>query len=188
MKVFKESYITLKEKIKAALPEARTIDIWNEQIDMYREESPLILPAIYIQFTPVQWRTIGRGKEQHGDGSVIFHIVQNVITNSATLDGGDAPVILDTLARFDLPQKAYEKMQYFRSNSFKPLDRIGSDVDHNHDGIIIDSIEFATIFMDSLSVNANDQYSTEIPLPDIKVEPNEVPAHIPENGTFSIDL
>ena len=188
MLIFKDTFKALQNKLKVDYLALRTIDLWNEEIDMYRDEMPLLLPAVYIEFLPVTWNTIGNSNIQHGYATIKLHIAQHIIQDTAAIDGTDLPSQPDALARYTLLQHIHETIQDFKMTYFEPLDRIASYLDHNHGGIIVDIIEYRTILKDTLNNTSNQSYGTIIALPDVAVQPNTVPTPVYGNtGGFTIE-
>lgn len=189
MRIFKNSFKALQDKIKQALSTARMVDLWNDEIDMYREELPILFPAIFIEFLPVEWQTIGTGKTQHGNGTIKIHIAQNIISDSGAIDGNDLPAVQDALIRFDLIQDVHDILQGFKVAYFAPLERIGTTIDHNHDGIILDVIEYSTIFFDVSTSTVNDLYNQNAIITDVEIDPNGIPEIAPNNtGGFIVQM
>lgn len=57
-------YLGLTEALKelkddGGQPLIRHIDLWNEQVEFIEQEEPFDTPAVFIEFRPVQWRTLG---------------------------------------------------------------------------------------------------------------------------------
>lgn len=189
MLIFKHTFKALQDKLNTDIITLRMVDLWNEEIDMYREELPILMPAVFIEFLPTTWNTIGNSSTQHGYTTFKIHVVQNIITDTASVDGNNLPTQADTLLRFDLLQQVHECLQQFATPYFEQLDRVASYLDHNHDGIINDIIEYRTIIRDEV-VNTNNQpYNNTIAMPDIEVQPNTVPTPVANNtGGFTIPV
>ena len=56
-------YLGLTERLKELKeengnPVIRHIDLWNEQVEFIEQEEPFDTPAVFIEFRPVQWRTL----------------------------------------------------------------------------------------------------------------------------------
>lgn len=65
----------LKElKDESGQPLIRHIDLWNEQVEFIEQEEPFDTPAVFIEFRPVQWRTLG-GTTQQADVPFRLHVV-----------------------------------------------------------------------------------------------------------------
>jgi len=187
MLVFKQALIAIQDKLKLTSTPIAFIDLWNEQINMYRDEYTIPMPAVFIEFLPTSWITIGKGPEQHGYGTIKIHIAQHIITDSASVDGTNLPTQQDTLLRFDLLQDVHNVLQDFNTVYFDELDRVGSTLDHNHDGYILDAIEYKTILRDNVQSTTNQVYNNIVPLPDVEVIPNTVPPHNSTNtGGYTI--
>lgn len=182
MLILKNAYTALKNKLNTALT-IPFIDLWNEEIDMYREEHSIPFPAVFIEFLPITWNTIGNSNTQHGYGTVKVYVIQNIITDSATINGADMTTQTATLDRFNLIQHVHDELQKFSTPFFDELDRVASYLDHNHDGIYIDILEYRTIFKDELTSQSNVSYSNSVTLTDIVVQPNTIPPHNSSSNT-----
>ena len=72
-------YLGLTERLKELKeengnPVIRHIDLWNEQVEFIEQEEPFDTPAVFIEFRPVQWRTMG-GNAQQADVPFRLHVV-----------------------------------------------------------------------------------------------------------------
>lgn len=72
-------YLGLTEALKelkddGGQPLIRHIDLWNEQVEFIEQEEPFDTPAVFIEFRPVQWRTLG-GTTQQADVPFRLHVV-----------------------------------------------------------------------------------------------------------------
>ena len=72
-------YLGLTERLKElkeenGKPVIRHIDLWNEQVEFIEQEEPFDTPAVFIEFRPVQWRTMG-GTTQQADVPFRLHVV-----------------------------------------------------------------------------------------------------------------
>lgn len=189
MLIFKNAFKAIQDKFTNGNSNARMVDLWNDEIDMYRDEHPILFPAVFVEFMPVEWQTIGTGKTQHGTGTIKIHIAQNIIADSSAVDGNDLPDVQDALIRFDFIQEVHDILQGFKVAYFASLERIGTTIDHNHDGIILDVVEYNTIFFDVSTSTVNDSYNQTAVIHDVQIEPNGFPEFPPTNtGGFTVQM
>ena len=95
-------YLGLTEWLKGlkdgdGQPLIRHIDLWNEQVEFIEQEEPFATPAVFIEFRPVQWATLG-GTAQQADVPFRLHVVTT--WQGSAKDG--SPFRADALDRFDL--------------------------------------------------------------------------------------
>lgn len=98
-------YLGLTESLKelkdeSGQPLIRHIDLWNEQVEFIEQEEPFDTLAVFIEFRPVQWRTLG-GTTQQADVPFRLHVVTK--WQGSARDGSMFQD--ESLARFDLLDK-----------------------------------------------------------------------------------
>jgi hypothetical protein len=172
MTIIKLAFQAIQTKLATDYLEARLIDLWNDQINQYRAEELTILPAVFVEFMPVAWRTIGKVK--HGSTTLRIHVAQNIIGDTKTIDGHALPSAAAALVRFDNVQIVLDSLEGYRSECFQDLELSGSTVDASHDGIVIDILEYAITLTDGKAM-ANTPYNQTIPLPPLDVEQGNIP-------------
>ncbi|MDR1120054.1 MAG: hypothetical protein LBM08_03975 [Dysgonamonadaceae bacterium] len=65
----------LKEMIdKNSQPVIRHFDIWNNNITYLQDEQPFFMPAVLIEFQPIQWRHQGNGVREAAV-TVMLHVL-----------------------------------------------------------------------------------------------------------------
>ncbi len=189
MKILKQTYEAIKNHLKDNVPEVRTINLWNNQINYEQEQIAIVTPAVYVEMPSAVWGRIGKSSAQHGTGVVRIYVVQNKLSDSYTIDGSDAETQGDALDRFDLVQIIHNKLQQFRTPYFKELERSGTDADVDHNNIIVDIIDYSTTLIDN---NVNElqhkdgNFNRETTLKGIIVEPKNVPDQNPNGNEFTI--
>ena len=60
-------YLALEEKLLAITDEQETpqplfkhCDLWNRQVEFLEQETPFETPAVFVEFTNTEWRTLGQ--------------------------------------------------------------------------------------------------------------------------------
>ena len=74
-------YLALEEKLLAITDEQENpqpifkhCDLWNRQVEFLEQETPFQTPAVFVEFTNIEWRTLGQ-HVQEADLTVRLHIV-----------------------------------------------------------------------------------------------------------------
>lgn len=132
----------LKElKYESGQPLIRHIDLWNEQVEFIEQEEPFDTPAVFIEFRPVQWRTLG-GTTQQADVPFRLHVVTK--WKGSARDGSMFQE--ESLERFDLLDKIDAHLFNFflsvRNESVCMTRRTGSSTNHNHEELVEDISDF----------------------------------------------
>ena len=130
-------YLGLTEALKelkdeSGQPLIRHIDLWNEQVEFIEQEEPFDTPAVFIEFRPVQWRTLS-GTVQQADVPFRLHVVTK--WKGSARDGSMFQE--ESLARFDL----LDKIDAHLFNLCMTR-RTGSSTNHNHEELIEDISDF----------------------------------------------
>lgn len=175
MQILATTFQALQAHLVAHAPLVRTIDLWNEQPTFHAQELPIITPAVYIEFLGIDWNTIGTGPIQHGYCTIRLHIAQHIVADTFAIDTATATNQPLALARFAILQQVHDALQNFANPNLKSLNRIASDIDTNHDGLLVDTINYRTTIIDDLvTTNANNPYTIAI-MPPFQVTPNTIP-------------
>ena len=136
-------YRALEKRIKENAPLVNLIDLWNNQsTDANWTKDKQILPAVFIEFMPVQWKN-STDKVQWGRVVINFHCAQKNIreTNDKAEDKTSK-----RLNRFDLPNAVAPALNNFSVKDvdgnyiIKSLYLESTVFDNNHDTLITDTI------------------------------------------------
>jgi hypothetical protein len=182
MQVIHDNFLALKAHLAAQILTVRTVDLWNEQLAFATEEHPIICPAVYIEYLPVEWAKVG--ETLHGTATIVLHIVRNTVADTYTIDGNVADNISEAMKRFATAEAVRYLAEGWQHATCKKLQLSGSSTDHNHDGYSHDTLSFTTTLLGNTS-NANNGYVMGV-LPPVVVMPNTVPATAPANTGFTI--
>lgn len=119
----------------------RHIDLWNEQVEFIEQEEPFDTPAVFIEFRPVQWVTLG-GRMQQADVPFRLHVVTP--WKGSAKDGSIFQD--DSLRRFDLLDRIDAHLFNFGAgegrSSVCMMRRTGSSTNHNHEELVEDISDF----------------------------------------------
>ncbi len=108
------------------------IDLWNRNVEFIEQETAWERPAVFIEFEPVQWKSIVPGVEYRAEARVRLHIVTDWANSTGGLAGcGDL---------FDLPELIHGQLAGLEGNTFAGFALSESVTNHNHEDIV-ESIE-----------------------------------------------
>ena len=143
----------LKElKDNAGQPEVKHFDLWNEQVEFIEQEEPFGTPAVFVEFRPVRWSTLG-GMVQQADVGIRLHIVTR--WKGSAKDGSLFQT--DALARFDLLDRIdrclFNLQEAEGGISFCMFRRTGSSTNHNHDELVEDIADYACKATEQLTMD-----------------------------------
>lgn len=117
----------------------KSFDLWNEQVDFIEEEEPFDVPAVFIEFLPMEWKMLG-GRVQQADVSVRLHIVTP--WNGSGRDGSSCQE--EALRRFDLLEQInsclFNCEEGDARGNYCMFRRTASATNHNH-GELVEDIE-----------------------------------------------
>lgn len=141
-------YQCLTERLKTwkgddGEPVIRTVDLWNEQVEFIEQEDAFDTPAVFVEFRPVQWGTLG-GSVQRAELTLRLHVV--TAWQGSARDG--SPYQEQALARFDLLDRLDAKLFNFAGSSadrgvgFCLFRRTASHTNHNHGELVEDVTDF----------------------------------------------
>jgi hypothetical protein len=136
--IFEKMYTDISARIaKLCLPSGerviKTIDLWNNQWANLATEKPFLFPCIFIEFMPIQWRSVGGGV-QVTDAVITLHIGSK--TNASSRDGNsEQSTYLKHLRAIDAVH-ALVTGWGTETGYMGSFTRIGSTQDHDHDDII----------------------------------------------------
>ncbi len=122
-------------------------DIWNNQIQFIEQEPAFKRPAIFIEFLPIQWQQLSRGRKQ-ADAVVRLHIVTD--TKKRTADS--SPQQEDALLYLGYPDPVNAFMFRFSQPYAGRPNNTASETDHNHADLIDMIEEFTIRVQDATSV------------------------------------
>jgi hypothetical protein len=116
-------------------PLFRHFDLWNRQVEYMELETPFACPAVFVEFSPVQWRTLGN-RVQDATLTVRLHIVTEWYAGTAA----NSPTEEQALAFLDISDRTVAAMQGFYATDTNTWMRSASITSHDHERYV-DSIE-----------------------------------------------
>lgn len=161
----KQLYLDIVEQLKTITNsdgEAlfQHFDLWNQQVAFLEEETPFNLPAVFVEFTPHTWQTLGNRK-QAADLTVRLHIVTQWFSDTA--DYVPEEFMLQAVAYLDIIDKVVAAMQNFAPANANAWMRTRSIPNHDH-GRYVDSIEEYVCNIVDTSAVPQPQYATVNPV------------------------
>lgn len=147
-------YLSLIDRLKrlkdeAGEPAIKTFDLWNEQVEFIEQEEVFDTPAIFIEFMPVKWNTLGAGT-QRADATIRLHIITP--WDGSTRDGSKFQQ--QSLERFDLLDRIDRHLFNLTGSNgqteFNMFRRIGSSTNHNHEELVEDISDYTCMVMDNI--------------------------------------
>ena len=147
-------YLSIIEKLKQLTdpdgnPVIRTFDLWNEQVEYIEQEEVFDTPAVFIEFRPVTWTSLGGGV-QRAEVTIRLHIITH--WDGSARDG--SLYQQQSLDRFDLLDRIDHHLFNFagsnRRTDFNMFRRVGSGTNHNHEELVEDISDYTCMVMDAV--------------------------------------
>ena len=146
----KQLYLAVIDRLKQIKdengePKIKHFDLWNEQVAFIEQEAPFDLPAVFIEFLPIQWRTANDGT-QTADVQFRLHIV----TPFRGAAGDNSMYQTEALELFDLLDVVNKTLFKMSGDCFRSTMRIRSDTNHNHEELV-ESLETFQVCVSDIS-------------------------------------
>lgn len=145
----KQLYLAVIQRLKTITdtdgePVLKHFDLWNQNVAFIEQEAIFAMPAVFVEFTPINWKSLGGGVQT---ANIVFHLHIVTATPGSAADGSAFQP--DSLQLFDLLDDIHRALTGHRGQHFRQLQRISSNTNHNHEEVI-ESIE-------TFSVNVDDE-------------------------------
>ena len=122
MKMRKELFNAIKEKLASDVPEVQHVDLWNHNVEFVEQEEGWARPAVFVEFGKIEWSPF-QGGSQRGKGLVTIHLVTD------WADGGhDA-----ACARC---RQVHAALDGLSGEDFNGMVLAETDTNHNHEEIL----------------------------------------------------
>lgn len=129
----KELYLKLCEQLKLVDGGAiRHVDLWNQNVQFIEQEESFPMPAVFVEFGPIEWKPWAQGVEYRAEPQVHLHVVTQWQGSAA--DGSERQA--DSLAAFDLLRHIHEQLTTMTGDEFTAFDLVQSRTNHNHEDIV----------------------------------------------------
>jgi len=136
-------YLAYEQKLKSIIdaktgePFFRHFDLWNQNVEFIEQETPFETPAVFFEFMPIQWRTMGQ-QVQDADLTIKLHIVTQ--WHGQTAEYTPTQIREQMLEYLNIPGMVVRALQGFCTPFTNGLMRTQSTVNHNHERYV-DSVE-----------------------------------------------
>lgn len=161
----KQLYLDIVEQLKTITSADgeqlfQHFDLWNQQVAFLEENTSFNLPAVFVEFTPHTWQTLGNRK-QCADLTIRLHIVTQWFSDTA--DYVPEEFMLKAVEYLDIIDKVVASMQNFAPTNANAWMRTRSIPNHDH-GRYVDSIEEYVCNIVDTSAVPHPQYATVTPV------------------------
>lgn len=129
-------YLAVIERLKQIKdangePAIRFFDLWNEQVTFIEQEGPFELPAVFIEFLPIQWQTSNDGTQT---ANVQFRL--HIVTPFNGKASDRSIYQKEALELFDLLDSVNRVLYKMSGECYRSTTRVRSDTNHNHEELI----------------------------------------------------
>lgn len=164
----KQLYLDIQTALEAIVDQDNNpvflhFDLWNQNVQFLEEDTPFQLPAIFVEFMPIEWKTIGN-RVQEAAVVIKLHIVTAWYGQTAHY----SPLQDEALNYLDIPDKVLNALQNLTVNGSASLTRTASVINHNHQRYVDSVEEYTAYIRDTSAVVAPES----ITRPAIKIATN----------------
>ena len=131
----KQIFQAIAEHLAKSVPEVRFIDLWNNNIATLAGGSTWPMPAVFIEFEPIEWGQLAAAARE-GDVGVRLHIVTRAVATNGHTDKRQTAA----LEYFGLIDKINAAMAMLKGENFSAFMLTTSATNHEH-GEILESVE-----------------------------------------------
>lgn len=151
----KQLYLDIKNRLKDITaadgePVFKHFDLWNQQVEFLEEETPFLTPAIFIEFLPHEWKTLGN-RRQHAVLNTRIHIVTQWFAGTADY----SPTEQQALEYLDIVDCVVAALQNFSASSTNSWMRTRTVPNHNHERYVDNIEEYVCDLIDVSAQPAN---------------------------------
>lgn len=136
----KQLYLDIKNRLKTIKNDNneqlfKHFDLWNRQVEFVEIETPFLTPAVFVEFEPMNWQTLGY-RVQVCELAVRLHVVTEWHAGTADY----TPTEQQALAFLDIIDKMVYVLQGFTTPYMNAWMRTKSITNHDHE-TYVDNIE-----------------------------------------------
>lgn len=124
----KQIFQAICARLTERVPDIQFIDLWNNNVQMLNGGAVWPMPAVFVEFEPIEWR--------RGDVAVRLHIV----TRTIATHGHNDTKMSDALGFLDLIEQINAAMQGLRGDNFSGFQLTTSATNHDH-AELMESVE-----------------------------------------------
>lgn len=136
-RALKERLLSIREDGETSCPVIKHIALWNKQVEFMEQESVFPLPAVFVEFDKITWRTQSGGL-QDADLNIALHVLTNAVPEG--YDGDEF--------HLDLLDKINNCLSGFTSDYMGSMVRVASVPCHDHEEILDDTEVFKCFVTD----------------------------------------
>ena len=138
----KQLYLAIVDRLKNipgadGEPLFKHFDLWNQQVEFIEQETPFLTPAVFVEFLPLKWQTLGK-RVQSADLTTRLHIVTE--WHALTADNVPDEEQDLALAYLDIVDSVVAALQNFAAPCTNAWMRTQTIPNHNHERYV-DSVE-----------------------------------------------
>ncbi len=139
-------YKDIKNRLLEQLPELQFVDLQKGQFSNKTKNHPIPLPAILIEFKPVNWSNTTGG--QLGDTLISLHYYLDLVTDSFN----DSEAENETIEILDNLDALYDEIDGYAGDDFNPLSRITDAITEYKEGYVVYRTDFTTTLFQNKAV------------------------------------
>ena len=144
----KQLYLDVKDRLKSIKdasesPLFKHFDLWNRQVEFIEQETPFQCPAIFIEFAPMSWQTLGN-RVQECELTIRLHIVTEWFADTADY----SPTEQQALDFLDIIDRVTYALQGFATPYMNAWMRRLSITNHDHEHHVDNIEEYVCSFRD----------------------------------------
>lgn len=119
-----ELYKDIVKKLQS-INEIKHIALWNEDVAFIESDPAFDMPAVFVQFNEIEWRTLCKGVDTlyRGDGTVSLHIVTRWDEEEPCRDWG-------------LSMAVRQKLQGLGGEFYHGVQLLKTLTNHDHEDIV----------------------------------------------------
>ncbi|MDR1381777.1 MAG: hypothetical protein LBJ47_09920 [Tannerella sp.] len=150
--MIKQLYLDIKTRLQSVVDADgnrvfRHFDMWNRQPQFTQEQTGFDFPAIFVEFTPMVWSTLGN-RVQECELNVRLHIVTEWHADTADY----SPTEQRALEFLDIADRMVCALQNFATPYMNSWMRSRSIIDHDHDTLVNNIEEYRCNLRDTGAV------------------------------------
>lgn len=150
----KQLYLDIKNRLKSITDGHNEqlfqhFDLWNQQVEFIEQETQFATPAVFVEFLPHDWKTLGN-RVQSAELFVRLHIVTQWFNDTADY----TPDCFERMALeyLDIVDKVVAAMQNFSASNTNSWMRTKTIPNHNHERFVDNIEEYKCNMIDDSAV------------------------------------
>lgn len=129
--IIREIYEALCKALLAT-GKVKHIDLWNHNVEFIEQETNWDRPAVFIEFSPIDWQSQVRGVRYVTEASVTLHIVTEWAGGTSMADEDWQ----EHLGVLDLLDSIHDSLRTVDGEHFKDFELANTAMNHNHEDIV----------------------------------------------------